>query len=225
MSKEHQYHEIQRFLKGKYRKDIDAFDIYQWIDRCYFHGWWDLGVKLASSIPPNSLNQEYHKRLEFLLGECRSRSVGQFVELKSPKATKVFSVPKPFWDVCDRLGITPGGSSNRRLRLQYLGEKLILIETIKTDKCTFYFSEMGKVQLTEWLSSHEFGHLVKSIMSKKDTGRQRTRLRISWDEATNLIPALHKEVLRNLSLIEAIQNASPEVKETIREILRSVTKR
>ena len=213
--------QIHRFLKGKYRKEVDAFCIYQWVDRCYFHGWWDLGVKLTSSIPPNSLNPEYHKRLEYLFSECRNRLEQQFVEIKSPKATKLFSLPKSFWKVCEGLGIRPGGSSNRRLKLEYLGEKVILIETIKSDKCTFYFSDWGKDKLIDWLKTHGFEHLKENIRPKKASGRQRSRLRLSWEEASNLVRFIHEEVERNHSLIGNIRNASPEAWEKIRDILKS----
>lgn len=211
--------QIHRFLKGKYRKEVDAFCIYQWVDRCYFHGWWDLGVKLTSSIPPNSLNPEYHKRLEYLFSECRNRLEQQFVEIKSPKATKLFSLPKSFWKVCEELGIRPGGSSNRRLKLEYLGEKVILIETIKSDKCTFYFSDMGKDKLSEWLDNHGFGHLRENIRPKKGISPRRVRLRVSWKEASNLIRILHEEAKGIAALIEAIQKGSPEAKEEIKKLL------
>jgi hypothetical protein len=71
MDKEYQSHQIQNFLKGKYRKEIDVFCIYQWIERCQFHGWWEVGLELGSFIPPNSLDTHYHKRLDYLLSECR----------------------------------------------------------------------------------------------------------------------------------------------------------
>jgi hypothetical protein len=72
MDKEYQRRQIQKFIKGKYTKDIDAFCIYQWIERCHFHGWWDTGLSLGSYIPPNSLDSHYHKRLDYLLSECRN---------------------------------------------------------------------------------------------------------------------------------------------------------
>jgi hypothetical protein len=66
-----QKRQIQRFLRGQDKRDIDAFSIYQWIERCHIQGWWGLGIALASNLPPNSLDQNYQKRLEFLLNECR----------------------------------------------------------------------------------------------------------------------------------------------------------
>ena len=71
MNKEKQRRQILRFLRGKGNRDIDAFCIYQWIERCHFEGWWNLALELANSIPPNSLNKDYHKRLNYLLSECR----------------------------------------------------------------------------------------------------------------------------------------------------------
>jgi hypothetical protein len=212
--------QIHRFLKDRYRKDVDTFCIYQWVDRCYFHGWWDLGAKLASGIPPNSLTQEYHKRLEYLLSECRSKLKDQFVELKSPKGTRIFSVPKSFWDVCGQLSITLGGGSNNRLRLEYLGGKVILIETIRTDRCTFYFPDKGKDKLGEWLDNHGFGNLKVDIKPKKKTHSQRSRLILSWEEASKLIPILCEEAKGRTPLIKALKSFPPEVRREIEEILK-----
>ena len=69
MNKESQKRKILNFINKKTAKDIDAFCIYQWIERCHFEGWWVLALSL--SVPPNSLNQDYHKRLNYLLSECR----------------------------------------------------------------------------------------------------------------------------------------------------------
>jgi hypothetical protein len=83
MNKEKQRGHILGFLQGKGGKDVDAFCIYQWIERCHFEGWWDLALSL--SIPPNSLNQDYHKRLNYLLSDCRQR-------LKTDRETKAAPV-------------------------------------------------------------------------------------------------------------------------------------
>jgi hypothetical protein len=64
-----QKREIQRFLKGLYCKDVDSFQVYQWIERCHFHQWWRLGISLSSYIMPDSLNPDYQKRLDFFLKE------------------------------------------------------------------------------------------------------------------------------------------------------------
>jgi len=65
--------QIRKFLRRKRTSDVDTFGIYQWIDRCYYEGWWSMAVALGQHIPPNTLNESYRKRLEFLLGECRRR--------------------------------------------------------------------------------------------------------------------------------------------------------
>jgi hypothetical protein len=71
MNSESQHRKILAFLGGKFKKDIDAFCIYQWVERCHNEEWWDLGIQLAGHIPSNSMDQQYHKRLYFLLSECR----------------------------------------------------------------------------------------------------------------------------------------------------------
>lgn len=71
MDVESQKRKIRRFLKGSIKDGIDAFCIYQWIERCHYQGWWEMGVVLGSHIQPNSLNKDYQKRLEFILSECR----------------------------------------------------------------------------------------------------------------------------------------------------------
>jgi hypothetical protein len=63
---------IERFLRGRIAGNIDSFCIYQWIERCHFQGWWQMVLSLSSSVPPNSLDDHHHKRLEFLLQECRN---------------------------------------------------------------------------------------------------------------------------------------------------------
>lgn len=72
MNEESQRRKILRFLKDKGSKDIDAFCLYQWVERCHYHGWWELAASLGSHIPPNSLNDHYHQRINFLLKECRT---------------------------------------------------------------------------------------------------------------------------------------------------------
>ncbi|HPM10601.1 MAG TPA: hypothetical protein PK941_09185 [Paludibacter sp.] len=71
MNSEKQKKQIIKFLKGKEKKYVDVFCFYQWIDRCYFQKWWNLALALEPYIPPNSLKEQYQKRLEFLLAECR----------------------------------------------------------------------------------------------------------------------------------------------------------
>jgi hypothetical protein len=71
MNESTQKRQIQKFLRGTDKRDIDVFTIYQWIDRCHIQKWWDLGMALGSHIPPNSLDSNYQKRIAFLLSECQ----------------------------------------------------------------------------------------------------------------------------------------------------------
>jgi hypothetical protein len=83
MNRESQRRKIVNFINNRIAKEIDAFCIYQWIERCHFEGWWDLALSL--SVPPNSLNHDYHKRLNYLLSDCRQR-------LKTEQETKAAPV-------------------------------------------------------------------------------------------------------------------------------------
>jgi len=71
MNESTQKRQIQRFLRGNDKRDVDAFTIYQWIERCHSQEWWGLAMELSPYIPPGSLKAEYQKRLEVLLKECR----------------------------------------------------------------------------------------------------------------------------------------------------------
>jgi hypothetical protein len=71
MDSESQKRKIRRFIKGAIKGSIDAFCIFQWIERCHFERWWEKGVALGSHLQPNALNKDYQKRLEFILSECR----------------------------------------------------------------------------------------------------------------------------------------------------------
>ncbi len=66
-----QKREIERFIKGDYIKDVDAFQIYQWIERCHFHRWWHLAVSLSNHLMPNWFDEDYQKRVDFLIRDCR----------------------------------------------------------------------------------------------------------------------------------------------------------
>lgn len=94
MNKEKQRRRILGFLQGKGDKDVDAFCGYQWIERCHFEGWWDLALSLTQSVPPNSLNQDYHKRLNYLLSDCR-HNLKKTRETRVPTESsgKVYALP------------------------------------------------------------------------------------------------------------------------------------
>jgi len=71
MNEATQKRRIQRFLKGNDKRDIDAFCIYQWIERCHIQEWWEMAIELSPYITPGSLNTDYQKRLDFTLKDCR----------------------------------------------------------------------------------------------------------------------------------------------------------
>jgi hypothetical protein len=73
MNEESQHRKILSFLDKRSNKDIDNFCIFQWIERCHFQGWWGLAIELAVHVPPNSLDRDYHKRLDFILKDCREK--------------------------------------------------------------------------------------------------------------------------------------------------------
>ncbi|MFX0196222.1 MAG: ADP-ribosylglycohydrolase family protein [Candidatus Hodarchaeota archaeon] len=217
MYKEKERRKILTFLKGKGKRDVDAFCIYQWMERCHFHGWWTLGVSLASSIPPNSLDQHYHKRLDFLLAECRNNLEAfkkEFIEVKNPKSSTSFSIPKFFWTAFTDLGIKLGGRSNTGLSLEYLGTEIVFLEKIDFAGCIFRLFHMNKDELDSWLCSHGFPHLASQIIGiRRSSNTGNTRLRISWQDATNLIPSIFEELREKspwYTLIKVVTSRSIE---------------
>lgn len=194
MNDEVQRRKIIRFLKGKGHQEIDAFCIYQWIDRCHYQGWCDFAVSLGPSIPPNSLNQDYQKRIEFLLGQCRNKLnqlKGQFVEIGNPQGTHSFSLPKTFIDIIDGLGLKVEGRGQSRIKLKYLSKRLLFLEKITFDGCVFYFTDRSCEALLMWLEKYGFGHLSDSMgVTKNVDDERRARVKISWDDATALLPIL-----------------------------------
>lgn len=72
MNESSQKRQIQRFLTGHDKRDIDAFCIYQWIERCHIQKWWGLAIELSPYIKPGTLQTDYQKRLDFILRDCRN---------------------------------------------------------------------------------------------------------------------------------------------------------
>ena len=183
MNEESQRRKILRLLKGKGPKDVDAFCIYQWVERCHYQGWWNLGVKLGSHVPPNSLDTHYHKRLEYLLSECRLNSTGldkQYV----PKIDSSIEVNRPL----NKLPIFEN-SSHETLRQIYCvlyfmqreeqdfstavrsSMKALNVKDYQTvcDKCARRFA--GTVDnFKNWASS---GEILQRVDKKFQLGRQR----------------------------------------------------
>jgi hypothetical protein len=184
MNSEIQLRKINRFLKGKGRKEIDAFCIYQWIDRCHFEGWWDAAVALGSCIPPNALNQDYQKRIEFLLGQCRN-------QINQRKGNFVGPIPKVFIDSLEELGLTLEGRGQNRIKLKYRDKRLLFLEKMTFEACTFYFTDRSCDSLLTWLDKNGFDYLADDMrMTKQAADERRPRMRISWDDATSILPVL-----------------------------------
>jgi len=93
MNTEKQRRQILSFLQGKGVTDVDAFCVYQWIERCHYEGWWDLGVSLTQNVPPNSLKQDYHKRLNYLLSDCRDNLKKTQETTVTPKRRYIRKIP------------------------------------------------------------------------------------------------------------------------------------
>lgn len=193
MNKDFEKKRILRFLKGQGKRTVDAFGIYQWIERCHFHAWWDLGHALGSHIPPGSLNQDYHRRLDYFLSDCRSKLNDQFVEIKREDSTKVHFVPKSFVDICESLGVTFGGKAEQRVRLVYLGKKIAILEELDAAGCFLHFLETDKKQLIQWLDDHGFQHLTQGNIKMKEFPRRRVRIRVYWNDLPNLIEKIFEE--------------------------------
>jgi len=219
MNSEVQLRIINRFLKGQARKEIDAFCIYQWIDRCHFEGWWDAAVALGSFIPPNSLNQDYQKRIEFLLGQCRNeinQRKDQFVKIGNSQGTQAFPIPKVFIDMVEELGLELEGHGQSRIKLKYLNKRLLFLEKISFETCTFYFTDRSCDSLLTLLDKNGYDYLVDRMrMTKKSADELRPRMRISWDDATSLLPILFtSEYLREIEkqITEKDQESSPSAR-------------
>lgn len=182
MNEATQKKQICRFLKGRIKKDVDTFCIYQWIERCHYQGWWDLGNSLGSHMPPNSLDVHYQKRLEYILSECRKNLKEQFAEVKMHGTSAGHLLPKSFLNTCSSLGISLGGKSKARIRLEYLGKKIVFLEKINSEGCIFYFTDIDKEKL------------IHRNRLKDTSERCRIRKKMSWDDAHDIIKKIHHEV-------------------------------
>lgn len=194
MNKEKQKRQIDLFLSEKGSKEVDAFCVYQWIERCHFQEWWDRAVKLAPKIAPNSLDQHYHKRLDFLLSECRTnldRINQECVPIRNSSGDPQFFVPRSFIMACINLELRPFGTTSKGVAFESDGRRVLFIEEISPKKCTFRLDNMEPETLSSWLRSHGFDHLVHEIIWPSGQGDpQPGRLRITWPDASNLIDSL-----------------------------------
>ena len=208
MNRESQKRKIRRFLEGKGKKDIDAFCIYQWIDRCHYEGCWDLALALAPNLPPNSLNHDYHKRLEFLLSECGKNLKSlkkEFIKIRNPGSETEFMLPRSFWQSCEELGLSIKGKSKSGLRFAMAGEKILFLQNIDLKGCVTRFYKLDMERLSSWLNSHGFGHLVPGLIPVKDQAQSgNAKLRISWQELENLVPSIIAELENDGTILLAM---------------------
>jgi hypothetical protein len=61
--------QIEKFLAGKYTKAVDNFCLYQWLERCAYHKWADLGINLHKYIQQEQFEKSYQDRIQFLARE------------------------------------------------------------------------------------------------------------------------------------------------------------
>jgi len=102
VNKESQKRHIVKFLERKIGSDVDTFCIYQWIERCHFHKWWDLAVELAAHLPPNSLDRDYDMRLNFILKECHDRTSTSVTQSLPREPRTILVRPKRHVDTQNR---------------------------------------------------------------------------------------------------------------------------
>jgi hypothetical protein len=123
MNKNSQLRQIQKFLKGQGNKDVDPFCIYQWIDRCYYEGWWVGAISLSSYVPPNSLIEDYHKRVDFLVNECRKKFNENYEEIMYYASEKL-----DFRNPSDRLILEKG--------FEKAGHEIVFSEILDSEDST-----------------------------------------------------------------------------------------
>lgn len=208
MNRESQKRKIRRFLEGKGKKDIDAFCIYQWIDRCHYEGWWDLALELAPNLPPNSLNHDYHKRLEYLLTESGKNLKSlkkEFIKISNPGDAEEFLISKSFWETCQDLGLSIKEKYKSGLRFEMAGEKILFLQNIHLKGCVIRFYKMDMETLSSWLNSHGFGHLVPGLIPVKDQAQSgNAKLKITWQELENLMPSIIAELENDGTILLAM---------------------
>jgi hypothetical protein len=58
--------QINRYLSGKYKRSVDDFCLYQWFERCVYHGWIEMGMNLLKFIHRENYEQTYKDRIYYL---------------------------------------------------------------------------------------------------------------------------------------------------------------
>ena len=57
---------IERFLSGQYKRSVDDFCLYQWMERCVYHKWLELGLNLYKFIHLEKFDKTYRERIQYL---------------------------------------------------------------------------------------------------------------------------------------------------------------
>jgi hypothetical protein len=57
---------IERFLLGQYKHSVDNFCLYQWMERCVYHKWAELGLNLYKFIHVEKFDKTYRERIQYL---------------------------------------------------------------------------------------------------------------------------------------------------------------
>jgi len=66
---------IERFLAGKYLKPVDDFCLYQWLERCCYHGWVELGLNLLRFMNNAAFDKRYQDRIQYLTSDLHKKPV------------------------------------------------------------------------------------------------------------------------------------------------------
>lgn len=198
MNERKQRSQIVRFLKRKRSRQVDVFCLYQWLDRCYYQRWWELGVRIAVYIPSGTLSPEYQKRVGFLALECRNKLNEEFIELKNPGGKRTSLIPRTFWNACEGINLSLSGKSDKWLKLNYETKRIVIIGRIREDGCSFRFNKYDKSDICDLLRKSGLEHLESRLLSKGESRNRKSWLKLAWEEATTLIPLWTEHVKRDM---------------------------
>jgi hypothetical protein len=197
MNGEKQKKQILRYLNGTAGADVDSFCIYQWLDRCCFEGWWEFGLRLGSAIPPNALDEDYSKRVDYLSGLCRDRLSQTYMELREGNAGPSVMVPKTFPYTCANLGLDLKINGADALELNHQGRSLLLLKRVGVNGCVFCFPNADRSFFCRWLEESGLqwltpGNAPGRVVQKADN----VLVGLAWNEANEVIHRLKETVLQ-----------------------------
>lgn len=85
------------------------------------------------------------------------------------------------------------------------GEKILFVQNIDLKGCVMRFYRMDCEKLRSWLNSHGFEHLIHGIIGwKEGGGGGNAKLRISWQDAENLMPSIITELENDGTILLAM---------------------